>query len=108
VLIDKPLAAYRIHGGNLFAKHASLHHMCNFPLTMDDGPRASRLALMHVVANAERFAEKGMFLSTFAAGLANLGRKAFQASGRHSLAWRLRTLAVRVVTFYWRIKLRLG
>jgi glycosyltransferase involved in cell wall biosynthesis len=108
VVIDKSLAAYRIHGGNLFAKHASLHHICNYLQVIDESPKAAKLALMHVVAHAEHFAEKSIYLSSFISAIYNIWRKASQSHGQHALTQTLKSFGVRIIKLYWQIKLRLA
>ncbi len=106
VLIDKPLGAYRIHGDNLFAQHAALNNMCHFPIEMDEGSLAAKMALAHVIANAQRFADKCLYIRTFPQSLSILGRKAAQERSKHGLARNLRKFSLSLIKLYWQIKLR--
>lgn len=57
-LIDEPVFAYRIHGGNIYTQRAQLDRTLNFkPGNPGDSNAASRLYIVdHLVAQADRFA----------------------------------------------------
>ena len=57
-LIDEPLFAYRIHGGNIYTQRAQLDRtLCFKPgSTGDSNSKARLLIIDHLVAEAERFA----------------------------------------------------
>lgn len=64
VLIDKPVAAYRLHGGNNFSQRPQLNHvLCYEPGSSGDSNDKARAALAgHLVREARRFVGRG-FLS---------------------------------------------
>lgn len=102
VLIERPLAAYRIHGDNIFAKHASLNNLCCFDERTELASTAAKLALAHVVANLDRFAEKMWTPRQLMNGTRFLYRKA------SSKRWRreLRAILLAAMRLYWRLKLK--
>jgi glycosyltransferase involved in cell wall biosynthesis len=57
-LIDEPVFAYRIHGGNMYTQRAQLDRTLNFrPGSSGDSNALARLFIIdHLVANAPRFA----------------------------------------------------
>jgi glycosyltransferase involved in cell wall biosynthesis len=55
VLIEKPLAVYRIHGRNNFTARATLNGMVAFRKETDDGARAAFFALEHMVAEFDSY-----------------------------------------------------
>jgi glycosyltransferase involved in cell wall biosynthesis len=57
-LIDEPLFAYRLHGGNMYSKRAQLDRTLAFqPGASGDSNASARLMIVdHLVANASRFA----------------------------------------------------
>lgn len=55
ILIERPLAAYRIHGGNQFTKGAVLNNLSNSNEITDESPLAAKFILLHVRANFSRF-----------------------------------------------------
>ena len=57
VVIDEPLFAYRIHGGNIFTAHAQLDRTLNYtPGGSGDSNRKAQLFLIdHLVERVERF-----------------------------------------------------
>ena len=58
VIIDEPVFAYRIHGGNIFTSRAQLDRTLNFTLGGhgDSNIRAQLFLLDHLVEKAQRFA----------------------------------------------------
>jgi hypothetical protein len=61
VLIDKPVAAYRMHGGNIYSQHPQLNHvLCYQPSGSGDSNDNARAALVdHLAVNARRFVGRG-------------------------------------------------
>jgi glycosyltransferase involved in cell wall biosynthesis len=61
VLIDKPVAVYRLHGGNIFSKRPQLNGvLCYEPGGSGDSIARTRVALAdHLVACAHRFVGRG-------------------------------------------------
>ncbi|QAY96968.1 glycosyltransferase family 2 protein [Methylovirgula ligni] len=55
VLIERPLGAYRIHGGNTFTRHPSLNNIRGYESESDMAPRAAKAALDHVLNNFDVF-----------------------------------------------------
>ena len=57
VLIDVPVAAYRLHGGNIFSQRPQLNHvLCYQPGGSGDSNAKARAALAdHLIAQADRF-----------------------------------------------------
>lgn len=57
-LIDEPVFAYRIHGGNIYTQRAQLDRTLNFKpgSSGDSNARARLLIIDHLVAEARRFA----------------------------------------------------
>ena len=57
VLIDEPLFAYRIHGGNIFTAHAQLDRTLNFTVggSGDSNIKAQLYLVDHLVERAQRF-----------------------------------------------------
>lgn len=57
VLIDEPVFSYRIHGSNIFSRHAQLHRvLCYEPGgSGDNNDKAILYLIDHLVANAGRF-----------------------------------------------------
>jgi glycosyltransferase involved in cell wall biosynthesis len=57
VLIDEPLFAYRIHGGNIFTAHAQLDRTLNFTVggSGDSNVKAQLYLVDHLVEQAQRF-----------------------------------------------------
>jgi glycosyltransferase involved in cell wall biosynthesis len=65
VLIDAPVAVYRLHGGNIFSQRPQLNHvLCWEPGGAGDSNAKARAALVdHVVAHAHRFVGQHDFIS---------------------------------------------
>jgi glycosyltransferase involved in cell wall biosynthesis len=61
VLIDKPVAVYRLHGGNIYSQRPQLNHvLCYEPGSVGDSNAKAKAALVdHLVARADRFAGHG-------------------------------------------------
>lgn len=57
-LIDEPVFAYRIHGGNIYSRHAQLERTLAYrPGSSGDSNNRARLFIVdHLVRNADRFA----------------------------------------------------
>jgi len=74
VLIDEPVFAYRIHGGNIFTRHAQLNRtLCYQPGgSGDSNDQARRVLVDHLVANAKRFVPNTWLLLHFIALLTRL------------------------------------
>ncbi|MGB6175821.1 MAG: glycosyltransferase family 2 protein [Methylocella sp.] len=64
VLIDAPVAVYRLHGGNVFSQRPQLNHvLCYQPGGAGDSIAKARAALVdHVVAHAYRFVGQHNFI----------------------------------------------
>jgi glycosyltransferase involved in cell wall biosynthesis len=65
VLIDAPVAVYRLHGGNIFSQRPQLNHvLCYEPGGAGDSNAKARAAVVdHVVAHAHRFVGQHEFIS---------------------------------------------
>lgn len=65
VLIDAPVAVYRLHGGNIFSQRPQLNRvLCYEPGGAGDSNAKARAALVdHVVAHAHRFVGQHDFIS---------------------------------------------
>jgi glycosyltransferase involved in cell wall biosynthesis len=64
VLIDAPVAVYRLHGGNIYSQRPQLNHvLCYAPGGGGDSNAEARAALVdHVVARAHRFVGHHAFI----------------------------------------------
>jgi glycosyltransferase involved in cell wall biosynthesis len=64
VLIDAPVAVYRLHGGNIFSRRPQLNHvLCYEPGGAGDSNAKARAALVdHVVAHGHRFVGQHAFI----------------------------------------------
>jgi len=60
-LIDAPVAAYRLHGGNIYSQRPQLNHvLCYEPGGNGDSNANARAVLVdHLIARAERFVGRG-------------------------------------------------
>ncbi|MGH6867676.1 MAG: hypothetical protein ACREDA_02135, partial [Methylocella sp.] len=60
VLIDRPLALYRLHGMNAFSKHPHLHCMLSYERggPSDDDQLGRKMVIDHLIANAKLFLRK--------------------------------------------------
>jgi glycosyltransferase involved in cell wall biosynthesis len=67
VLIDKAVAVYRLHGGNVYSQHPQLNHvLCYQPAGSGDSNEKARMALVdHLVAHASRFVGRGFLWIEF-------------------------------------------
>lgn len=67
VLIDKSVAAYRMHGGNIYSQHPQLnHYLCYQPSGSGDSNAKAREALVdHLAANVSRFVGRGFLWIEF-------------------------------------------
>lgn len=95
-LIDEPVFAYRIHGGNIYTQRAQLDRTLAFrPGGGGDSNEAARLVLVdHLVARADRFAPNVWLKLNLVALLIRLDRADPKAETR----WRRRSrLAQRLV-----------
>jgi glycosyltransferase involved in cell wall biosynthesis len=63
VLIDAPVAVYRLHGGNIFSQRPQLNNvLCYEPGGAGDSNANARAVLVdHLVERADRFVERGWF-----------------------------------------------
>ncbi|HUB62999.1 MAG TPA: glycosyltransferase family 2 protein [Methylocella sp.] len=61
VLIDAPVAIYRLHGGNIYSQRPQLNHvLCYEPGGTGDSNAQARAVLVdHLIARANRFVERG-------------------------------------------------
>jgi len=61
VLIDLPVAVYRLHGGNIYSQRPQLNHvLCYQPGGSGDSNARARAALAdHLIAQADRFVGRG-------------------------------------------------
>jgi glycosyltransferase involved in cell wall biosynthesis len=61
VLIDAPVAVYRLHGGNIYSQRPQLNHvLCYQPGGAGDSDASARAILAdHLVGRADRFAGRG-------------------------------------------------
>jgi hypothetical protein len=77
VIIDEPVFAYRIHGGNIFTAHAQLDRTLNFsPGGHGDSNALAQLYLVdHLVAHAARFTPNLALKLNFLALLFRLDRR---------------------------------
>lgn len=107
VLIDAPLAAYRIHGDNLFSGHASLNNLRCFAPKMDQGALAAKLALEHIVANLHRFDVKSNSPRQLKEAMKNLQRKAVGRRLQGDRALKFRAFVVELERLYWKIKIKM-
>ena len=64
ILIDAPVAVYRLHGGNIYSRRPQLNHvLCYEPGGSGDSNAKARAALVdHVVAHAHRFVGQHAFI----------------------------------------------
>ena len=60
VVIERPLGAYRIHGGNTFTRHPALNNIRGYDDKSDMAPQAARAALDHVLQNFDVFDRRMM------------------------------------------------
>ncbi|MGA7657689.1 MAG: glycosyltransferase family 2 protein, partial [Methylocella sp.] len=61
VLIDTPVAVYRLHGGNVYSQRPQLNHvLCYEPGGSGDSNALARAVLIdHLIERADRFVERG-------------------------------------------------
>ncbi len=61
VLIDAPVAVYRLHGGNIYSRRPQLNHvLCYEPGGSGDSNAKARAVLVdHLIEQADRFVERG-------------------------------------------------
>lgn len=61
VLIDAPVAVYRLHGGNIFSQRPQRNHvLCYEPGGAgDSNPKAKAVLIDHLIARANRFVGRG-------------------------------------------------
>jgi glycosyltransferase involved in cell wall biosynthesis len=67
VLIDAPVAVYRLHGGNIFSQRPQLNHvLCYAPGGVGDSIAKARAVLIdHLIERAERFVGRGWIWLNF-------------------------------------------
>lgn len=59
VVLDRPLAAYRLHGKNVFSKHPPLNCVLNYERGLEDNDQTGRkMVIDHLMAKAEFFLRK--------------------------------------------------
>lgn len=107
VLIDQALSAYRIHGDNLFTRHASLNQLLCFENDIDRAPLAAKLALLHILSNTTRFADKCRSPAELMRAMKSLGRIVAQRRWDQKQYRKYRTLITTVIRVYWKLKLKL-
>jgi glycosyltransferase involved in cell wall biosynthesis len=76
-LIDEPLFAYRLHGGNIFSSRAQLDHTLNYSIggKGDNNELAQLYIVDHLVDHAARFAPNAVLRANLAALLFRLDRR---------------------------------
>jgi glycosyltransferase involved in cell wall biosynthesis len=76
ILIDDPVFAYRIHGGNIFSRRPQLNRtLCYSPNGPGDNNNRAQLFLIdHLIANPKRFAPNFILSLHYAALLVRLDR----------------------------------
>ena len=96
VLIDKPLAVYRLHGANRYTRRAQLNNvLAGEPSGVDNHNAKARVALAsHLVACASRFAGRGW---TWIEYLWLLWRMDFPDLSRDAPSWARRSRAAAVI-----------
>ncbi|MGH6812544.1 MAG: glycosyltransferase, partial [Methylocella sp.] len=67
VLIDAPVAVYRLHGGNIYSQRPQLNHvLCYEPGGTGDSNASARAALVdHLIERADRFVGRGWISRDF-------------------------------------------
>jgi glycosyltransferase involved in cell wall biosynthesis len=76
ILIDDPVFAYRIHGGNIFSRRPQLNHTLNYSPRGhgDNNERAQLVLIDHLIANPKRFTPNGILTLNFIALVLSLDR----------------------------------
>jgi glycosyltransferase involved in cell wall biosynthesis len=92
ILIDEPVFAYRIHGGNIFSRRPQLNHTLNYSPRGhgDNNERAQLVLIDHLIANPKRFAPNGILILNFIALVLSLDKT--DPDAVHS-RWRRRSRA---------------
>lgn len=75
-LIDEPLFAYRVHGGNIYTSHPQLDRTLNFTVGGhgDSNTKAQLVLVDHLVTHVDRFATNAVLTLNFLALLARTDR----------------------------------
>lgn len=107
LVIERPLAAYRIHGQNQFTQTAALRNLCNYREVTEEAPLAATLIRIHVVKNFDRFADRLLDNGTLNRALRVYSRKAAEMRLRGPVLRMLRTLRGRATRLYWQWKIGL-
>lgn len=102
VLIERPLAIYRIHGSNQFTKHPALDGIRNFQTETELGAEVAAAALDYIMANFAVFYHRAWTPKALFDAIHTLHRKARQ---RHSSAFD--AVLIRAAQIFWRFRRRL-
>jgi hypothetical protein len=102
VLIEKPLAVYRIHNSNVFAKHPTLNAVRSFRTDTDLGAEAAGLALDHVLANMAVFYNNAINPWLVSRAIRTLFRKSRQKQWKS-----LEPLHIKAMRMFWSMLRRL-
>jgi glycosyltransferase involved in cell wall biosynthesis len=108
VLIDLPVAVYRLHGGNIYSQRPQLNHvLCYQPGGSGDSNARARAALAdHLIAQADRFVGRGWIWINYLWLLWWMDCRNPESGGPH---WALRSrVAAALVKNYDSIALLLG
>ena len=95
VLIERPLGAYRIHGGNAFTRYPSLNNIRGYERENDIAPMAAKAALDYVLENYAVFEQRMMTFGQLPRAIGTLSAKTGQ-KGRWGVRKLLRTAALHI------------
>jgi glycosyltransferase involved in cell wall biosynthesis len=92
ILIDEPVFAYRIHGGNIFSRRPQLNRTLSYSPGGhgDNNERAQLVLIDHLIANPKRFAPNGILILNFIALVLSLDKSNPDVTRPH---WRRRSRA---------------
>jgi glycosyltransferase involved in cell wall biosynthesis len=76
VIIERPLGAYRIHGGNVFTRHPALNNIKGYDGKSDVASQAAKVALDHVLQNLDVFDAQMMAPGQLFRAVKSLGDRA--------------------------------
>lgn len=99
VVIERPLGAYRIHGGNTFTRHPSLNNIRGYNGKSDMAPQAARAVLDYVLQNSEIFDQRMMAPEQLFRAIKSLSGKT-GSQGRR----RFHKLRLAATQLYWRLR----
>lgn len=105
ILIEKPLAAYRIHGGNEFVRAAALRNLRNHSETADLAPLAAKLIHSYVIENFDRFSARLMDNGTLKQALKIYASKAAEIRYRRRGHHMRRAFGNAALRLQWQCKL---